>query len=194
MFVTCTALGIVQSGRGKLARANFKNFLEVDLNFCRQYAANRNRMQGCRIMKMGLKWLLVLAVSGMTAASAFAAETAKPQAVVTKLLESSLTVDGKPVVYPSGAPAITVRIVELPPGGETGRHRHPIPLVAYILEGEVAVYEDGAPAKRYKTGESFVETTGWHNGINEGTVPVRILATYLGVTGASLAVKPEAVQ
>jgi quercetin dioxygenase-like cupin family protein len=123
---------------------------------------------------------------------AWAEEPARPAAKVSKLLESSTTADGKAVAYPAGTPQITVRIVELPPGGETGRHRHPIPLVAYILEGEVSVYDDGFPVHRYQAGESFVETTGWHNGVNEGSVPVRILATYLGITGASLAVKPEA--
>jgi len=113
-----------------------------------------------------------------------------PAPIVTVLMQANTTGDGQPLVYPAGTPQITARIVEIPPGGETGRHRHPIPLFAYILEGEVTVKVDDQPARRFKTGDAFMEVASWHNGYNEGTAPVRLLAVYLGADGAALAVKP----
>ena len=40
--------------------------------------------------------------------------------------------------------------------------------------------------RTYKTGDGLLEAMNWpHNGMNKGTVPVRILAVYAGVTSVA---------
>ncbi|MBY0429740.1 MAG: cupin domain-containing protein [Rhodospirillales bacterium] len=113
-------------------------------------------------------------------------------AVVTAkvLLQTTNTGDGFPLVYPSGAAMITSRLVEIPPGTETGRHRHIVPLFAYMLEGELTVISDTSPPRRFKAGEAFMETSEWHNGRNEGKKPVRLISVYSGAVDIPLSVKP----
>jgi quercetin dioxygenase-like cupin family protein len=104
--------------------------------------------------------------------------------LVTPVLSASQTVIGETLVYPSGKPVLTAVIVTVPPGGETGWHRHPAPLFGYILEGTLEV-DYGAHGKRsYRSGEGLLEAMGApHNGRNLGAVPVRILAVYVGADG-----------
>jgi quercetin dioxygenase-like cupin family protein len=112
-----------------------------------------------------------------------------PAAQSTTLLVSSLSGDGKPLTYPTGKPLITARITELPPGGVIPRHRHPIPLCVYMLEGELTVYDDAGNARQFKAGDAFMESTGWHYGSNDGTTRVRLYAVYMGEEGAPLSVR-----
>lgn len=59
---------------------------------------------------------------------------------VQELLVTGETVVGEKIHYPStGAPKITVAVVTVAPNSQAGFHRHPVPLVAYILEGELTV-------------------------------------------------------
>lgn len=108
----------------------------------------------------------------------------------TVLLQTSTHANGVPVVYPTGKPLITVRVTEIPPGVDTGVHNHPIPLVTYILAGELTIREVTGAAYVYKKGDAFVETAEFHHGVNEGKEPVRLLAVYPGEVGAPLSIKP----
>lgn len=106
------------------------------------------------------------------------AESSKPSSTV--ILKTSTTGDGVPLVYPNGTPLITSRITVFPPHSKTNEHRHPVPLYAYVLEGELTIITEGQPPRLYKAGEAFMETAGWHHGSNDGDVPVRLLAVYAG--------------
>lgn len=106
------------------------------------------------------------------------------------LLETVTTGDGHPLKYPEGQAKVSALLVELAPGGETGLHRHPMPVVGYIVSGEVTVAAQGLPERVFKAGEAFVETTVWHNGRNLGKEPVKILAIYLGADGQMRVEKP----
>jgi quercetin dioxygenase-like cupin family protein len=56
-----------------------------------------------------------------------------------------------------------------------------VPLFAYIMEGELTVDYGSQGTKLYKTGEAVMEAMNWvHEGMNKGTVPVKILAVYMG--------------
>lgn len=138
----------------------------------------------CRLAAAGVFGL------ALVLATALPVRADGPPAVATLLLKATTNVDGLPLVYPAGTPQVTARIVEIPPGGETGRHRHPTPLFAYILDGEVTITVDGQSPRRFKAGDALMETAGWHNGRNEGERPVRLLAVYLGAEGTPLAIKP----
>lgn len=76
-------------------------------------------------------------------------------------------------------------IVTLAPGEKTVVHRHGVPLFAYILEGEVTVDYGAFGNKTYKRGQSFLEAMHvGHAGLNSGSVPVKILAVYMGAEGS----------
>lgn len=100
----------------------------------------------------------------------------------TVVLKTTTTGDGVPLVYPAGEPQITSRVVEFAPGTETSLHRHPTPLYAYILEGELTLLSEGQPVRRFKAGEAFMETSQWHVGRNETDKPLRLLSVYMGAT------------
>lgn len=43
----------------------------------------------------------------------------------------------------------------------------------------------------YKTGEAFAEGVNvWHNGVNRGTVPVRVVVVFAGEDGKPVLVRP----
>lgn len=122
----------------------------------------------------------------LVSAGAWADEPIK----TTILLQATATNVGQPIVYPRrGVPEITTMIVEIPPGGSTVLHKHPVPVVGYILEGELEVRADGGAVNRYKAGDALVEALNRaHRGTNIGAGPCRILVTVIGVKGQSYAV------
>ena len=144
-----------------------------------------------RVPRLRRGFAAVAVVALLAAPSLVRADGPAPAAAFTTVLQTTTNVDGLPLVYPSGTPQVTARLVEIPPGGETGRHRHPTPLFAYILEGEIVIDVDGQPTRRFKAGDAFMETTYWHNGRNDGDRPARLLAVYLGAEGVPQAIKPE---
>lgn len=110
--------------------------------------------------------------------------------VSTRILETSVTNTGDPIVYPvTGKPQVTVAIVEIAPGASTPEHKHPYPLVGYILEGTLEVTAADGTVNVYKAGEALVEALGMnHHGRNIGETPVRILITVMGVADEPISV------
>lgn len=104
---------------------------------------------------------------------------------VQQLLQTGKTVVGEEIRYPTGAaPRITVAIVTVEPGARASLHRHPVPLVAYILEGELTVDYGDKGMKTFRQGEALVEAMDVpHRGLNLGTSVVRLLAVYIGAEG-----------
>lgn len=139
-----------------------------------------------------LRMLAVLAIL----ASPAAAEDLTPQAyqnLLTPLLQGSTDILGAPLAYPTGTPDVTAATVTIPPGGETGWHEHEVPLFAYILEGELTVDYGTRGTKVYRAGDSVLEAVGWaHNGTNTGTVPMKLVAVYMGSDSAANTIKVDA--
>jgi quercetin dioxygenase-like cupin family protein len=133
--------------------------------------------------------------AGLVAASfgtAWSKDAAALKPTVTPVLQSSATIIGQPLAYPAGEAEVTAAIVTIPPGGQTGWHVHPVPLFGYMLQGELTVDYGAKGTHTYKTGEGLMEAMNWpHNGMNKGTVPVRILTVYAGAKGTANA-KPVA--
>lgn len=138
--------------------------------------------------------LRLLAVLAFVAAPALA-EDQTPQSyqnLLTPLLQGSTDVLGAPLAYPAGTPKVTAAIVTVPPGGQTGWHEHEVPLFAYIFEGELTVDYGDKGMKTYRTGDSVLEAVGWaHNGTNTGTVPMKLIAVYMGSDAAQNTVKVD---
>jgi quercetin dioxygenase-like cupin family protein len=93
------------------------------------------------------------------------------------LLREDLRVrlDGKPG-------RVTVLELEYPPGGSNPPHRHPGPVVVYILEGAVDLQIAGGLLKTYRKGETFFEPPGALHEVSRNasrTEPARLLAFLL---------------
>ncbi len=106
---------------------------------------------------------------------------------VQELLVTGKTVVGEDIRYPTtGAPRITVAVVTVAPGSPAAFHRHPVPLVAYILEGELTVDYGEKGVKTFRQGDALVEAMDVpHRGMNLGTGIVKLLAVYVGAEGAA---------
>jgi quercetin dioxygenase-like cupin family protein len=106
------------------------------------------------------------------------------QEAVTPLLDAGKTVLGQPLVYPKGTPNVMASVVVMQPGEETGWHQHDVPMLGYILEGEVMV-DYGPYGKRlYRKGDAILEAVGIpHRGRNTGSVPARIMSVFMGAKG-----------
>ena len=77
--------------------------------------------------------------------------------------------------------------VEIPAGGREGRHTHPGAVVVYIQEGTITFDHEGKPTMTYKAGDSFyIEPGKIHEGINNGTSPVKAVATFVVEKGKPL--------
>jgi quercetin dioxygenase-like cupin family protein len=124
-----------------------------------------------------------------------AAEPAAPTGPVgfkiTQILETTTTAAGQPIRFPQGDNQMTGFIIELAPGGQVGRHVHPVPLFSYILEGTLTVDVEGHGTRTFRAGEGFVDVVNlWHNGRNLGDRPVRFLVVFAGQKGTPTAIRP----
>ncbi len=109
----------------------------------------------------------------------------------TTALQTTTTAIGQPLQFPQSRSQFTGVIIELAPGGEVGRHMHPVPNFVYVLEGALTVEAEGYPARTYSAGEAFTESVNtWHNGLNRGSVPVKILVVFAGEEGKAVTVRP----
>jgi quercetin dioxygenase-like cupin family protein len=124
-----------------------------------------------------------------------AAEPAAPTGPVgfkiTQILETTTTAAGQPIRFHQGDNQMTGFIIELAPGGQVGRHVHPVPLFSYILEGTLTVEVEGHGTRTFRAGEGFVDVVNlWHNGRNLGDRPVRFLVVFAGQKGTPTAIRP----
>lgn len=116
---------------------------------------------------------------------------------VTRLLRTQVDAAGRKIEYPTGGAAeITALLVEVPPGGRTGWHKHPLPCIGYMLEGELHVTLIDGRVNVFRAGEALAETVELeHEGVNPGPGVARLVMFVLGTEGAAFTVKtpePEA--
>mgnify|MGYP001768257042 CR=1 FL=1 len=109
------------------------------------------------------------------------------------ILETDKMSNGEPIDYlDADQPKVTVLRLDLPPGGQTGWHSHPMPVYAYILSGRLTVYIEGGKKVEFKEGDALVEVVNVkHNGVNHGEVPVRLVVFYLGAKDVPNVVRSE---
>lgn len=85
---------------------------------------------------------------------------------------------------------LTGQVVELAPGGHTGRHRFLVPAYMHVLEGTLTTDIQGGPVGvagiQYHAGGQSVPLPPpgvWQNFYNSGSAPVRYLVIFLGTPG-----------
>ncbi|HET7702702.1 MAG TPA: hypothetical protein VFK35_04835 [Candidatus Limnocylindrales bacterium] len=86
---------------------------------------------------------------------------------------------------------VVTQTITIGPGGHTGWHSHPGPVVVTIQAGTLTFYDADDPTctgRTYATGATFVDRGGGHVHIarNEGSADLVLYATYLLPVGAGL--------
>ena len=114
---------------------------------------------------------MVLGIGGWQLYAQQAAAPAAPTITRTVLNQQDLAIPGYA--------AALVR-VDLPVGTREGRHQHPGTLIAQVQEGVLTLDYEGKPTMDYKVGDTFyVEPGKVHEGQNKGTVPTKLIATFV---------------
>jgi quercetin dioxygenase-like cupin family protein len=114
-------------------------------------------------------------------------------ASVTVLKKSTVAADGRKLEYPkTDKPEVTALLVEIPPGGETGWHYHPVPVYAYVLSGVLTTEMENGEKHEYRESEAIFEAVNTpHNGRNTGKVPLRLVVFYTGEEGKPVTVRVQ---
>jgi quercetin dioxygenase-like cupin family protein len=91
----------------------------------------------------------------------------------------------KPFTVQVTKPADVVDVaVRVPPGASFGWHVHHSAVAAVVISGTLSLYDPdnpGCSVQRIRPGHGFVERPEHvHLARNEGRIPVRLVATYLG--------------
>lgn len=110
---------------------------------------------------------------------------------VRKVLTTGTVSDGSRIRYlRADDPEVTVLVVDVPPGGSTGWHSHPVPVYAYMLEGVLAVEMENGKTFEFRKGDAIIEVVNTvHNGYNPGREKASLVVFYTGAAGVPNVVK-----
>ncbi len=140
-------------------------------------------MCGVRVKAVVVAAILV----GLVAASGWAQVGFK----ATTVLQTTATAVGQPIEFPLFRNQFTAVLIEVAPGGQVGRHMHPLPVLVYVLEGQFTIEVDGQPPRTYNPGQAFAESVNtWHNGVNRGAAPVKALVVFTSEEGKPTTIRP----
>ena len=94
---------------------------------------------------------------------------------------------GQEVINVNNAGDTVMQKIVILPGGNTGWHSHPGPVVVLVGSGQMSFYDSDDPtctARTYAAGQAFVDSGQGHVHIarNEGSVPLELYVTYFDVT------------
>jgi quercetin dioxygenase-like cupin family protein len=139
-----------------------------------------------------MKLLFKLLCLFLLSAGAFVVAEYSQGVRLTPVLKTDTTSIGQNLIYPNiDNDEVTVMKVDIPPGKETGWHKHTFPVFAYVLKGNLTVDID-KKSMSFPEGSSFAEVINtFHNGKNVGNQEVVLIAFFLGEKGKPLSVKKE---
>lgn len=84
---------------------------------------------------------------------------------------------------------ISIGVAVLQPGAPAERHSHAENEIGYVLEGEALLEVDEQPTRTIRAGDSFViPARTVHRAKPSGTVPFRVVVTYIVQKGQPLAI------
>jgi len=110
----------------------------------------------------------------------------------TPVLTKSKTITGQPLrSLKTKSPQVSSVLVEIEPGGESGRHKHPVSPHIYVIQGVVTIEFDDGKQKSFPAGKAFLEAVNtWHNAKNLGNKPVKMLVVFFGEKGKENMIRP----
>lgn len=92
--------------------------------------------------------------------------------------------------YLMSAPEVAVMRFTIPPNTALPIHKHPAINAAYVIDGELTVFQEGGMQRNFKKGDVVIEMVEkWHHGINQGSVPVELVVFYATTKDLPLAIK-----
>jgi quercetin dioxygenase-like cupin family protein len=119
--------------------------------------------------------------------------TAQQAPKISPVVKATASATGQKLQYPqTDKPEIESVLIEIAPGGESGRHMHPVPTYVYVLEGTLTVESDHGSPRDYAAGSGFLESmNSWHNGKNLGQAPVKALVVFVSEEGKKNFIRAE---
>ncbi len=101
-----------------------------------------------------MKFILVAATLVALVSLPVAAESTYSGSAKTRtVLDTTTNVAGQTLEWPHGAPAkATIMEIDIPPGGDTGWHKHPVPLFGYVISGILTIHFADGSKKSFSTG------------------------------------------
>lgn len=135
---------------------------------------------------------VALAAGVLTASPARATP---PGGVTTEILGSGMTLAGFTLhvdgikVESKDAAGFTIAHLTFAPGGSTGWHVHPGPVLVIVKTGSVTRYPArDCTAQTYTAGQAFVENGPADENMvrNEGPIPAETIATFITAPGAPI--------
>jgi quercetin dioxygenase-like cupin family protein len=118
-----------------------------------------------------------IAAAAVVLAALIAAHAADPPKVsVTPVAHTNMTITGQRIVVPSN-PDVIVATAIFPPGARLPAHKHLYPHYVYVSEGTLTVVNlETNQTYQVQAGSLVAEPLNtWHYGINNGTVPVKMV-------------------
>jgi quercetin dioxygenase-like cupin family protein len=140
-----------------------------------------------------MKRPLVLAASAVAASLVLAAASSGAQAPIFAKAMAFGSIRSPQTLHVKPG-AMIVDSITIAPGGDFGWHTHGSPVAVVVTGGTLTVYDpsvnDCAPF-RVSKGQAFIEPANHlHLARNDGTAPVTLYATYLGLPKGALANHP----
>lgn len=91
--------------------------------------------------------------------------------------------------YSPNTPEVAVMKFTIPPNTALPIHKHPAINVAYVVNGELTVVQEGGIQRTFKKGDVVIEMVEkWHHGINQASVPVELIVFYATSKDVPLAI------
>ena len=144
-------------------------------------------------------WATALAVTAVGLAAgmltAGLAHAMPPAGVTTEILGRGTTLAGFKIhvdgikVESKNAAGFTVAHMTFAPGGTTGWHVHPGPVLVIVKTGSLTKYSAGdCTAQTYGAGQAFVENGPTDENLvrNDGSVPAETIVTFITPPGAPI--------
>lgn len=115
---------------------------------------------------------------------------------VTTVLQTTVNAIGQSIAFPrEGTPEVTALLVEMAPGEKTPWHRHPVPLLGYLLCGELTVVQASGEKRVVRAGEASLESIdSIHVGANDGTEPLKMIVFVLGIKDLPFTILSDTAQ
>ncbi len=125
---------------------------------------------------------------GTPAAQAQDGKAPQPKGVTSRgLVASNGPIASVGLAVPA---ALTGQVVELAPGGQTGRQRNLVPSFLYVLQGTLVIDTMGGPGgvsgiQYHGEGQAYAGPENlWYNVMNTGQQPAKFLLLFVAAPGA----------